>query len=96
MLDMKTDVEFADLLGLSKTTISTWRSRNKIPYEELLVLHVHSEIDLLYCLTGQPSGVAAGAVAERILEDTIERVRKAFGLDEASGASPAQRAKGPQ
>jgi len=51
-LSLKTDTDLARVLGVSKTTISTWRRRNKIPYENLLVLHYRGVVDFVYAILG--------------------------------------------
>lgn len=60
VLSLKKDVELATLLNVSKATVSTWRSRNKIPYDAIVLLYLKSRIDLVYCLTGEKVGAVEG------------------------------------
>lgn len=45
--------EIADLLGASSGTYGNWKSRNTIPYNELVTLCEEKNINLLYVLTGK-------------------------------------------
>jgi transcriptional regulator with XRE-family HTH domain len=57
-LGLETDQELAKLAGVSKATVSTWRSRNSIPYELVVFLSLQGLVDLNYVLThrGRLSG----------------------------------------
>lgn len=52
-LNIKTDSEFADFLGVKQPTISTWRKRNTIDYE--LIIAKCNKINGHWLLTGQGS-----------------------------------------
>ncbi len=57
-LGIETDQELAEFAGVSKATVSTWRSRNSIPFEFVVFLSLSGLIDLNYVLTrrGRLSG----------------------------------------
>jgi phage repressor protein C with HTH and peptisase S24 domain len=50
-LGIKTDTEFANFLGVTQPTISTWRSRNSIDYD--LIIAKCNNIDANWLLTGK-------------------------------------------
>lgn len=50
-LNIKTDSEFADFLGIKQPTVSTWRKRNTIDYE--LIIAKCDKIDGHWLLTGK-------------------------------------------
>jgi hypothetical protein len=52
-LKIETDGELASLAGVSKATVSTWRSRNSIPFELIVYLSLSGIVDLDYVLTGR-------------------------------------------
>lgn len=76
------DAELADLFGVSKPTITTWRKRNRIPFAEVLAASFERKWDVIYCLLGRSSfEVAAGIELDRKLSeqeqaDAAESFRK--------------------
>lgn len=60
VLEFKKDIDLAKYLSVSKATVSTWRSRNKIPYDMILLAYLSRRIDLIYCLTGEKVGALSG------------------------------------
>lgn len=52
-LNIKTDSEFADFLGVKQPTISTWRKRNTIDYD--LIISKCNNINGHWLLTGKGS-----------------------------------------
>ena len=51
-LSLRSDAELAQHLGVSKTTLSSWRTRNKVPYEQCIKVSTDMEIDVEWLLTG--------------------------------------------
>lgn len=51
-LNTNSDVELANSLGVAKNTVSSWRSRNKIPYEKLVEVSVQHGISLDFLVLG--------------------------------------------
>jgi DNA-binding transcriptional regulator YiaG len=47
------DREIADLLGVTNQAFANWKSRNKIPYEEIISLCLNENIDLKYIINGE-------------------------------------------
>ena len=52
-LGISTDQELAQLIGVSKATVSAWRSRNSIPYELVVYLSITTDLDINFILTGR-------------------------------------------
>lgn len=44
--NVKSDREIADILGVTSQNITNWKSRNKIPYNEIISICLKEEIDL--------------------------------------------------
>ncbi len=51
-LNLKNDSELASYLGMASGTISNWKNRNKIPYEEIFSICEKSSIDIGYIFYG--------------------------------------------
>lgn len=51
-LKLKNDSELAAYLGIASGTISNWKNRNKIPYEELFSICEKNNIDIGYIFYG--------------------------------------------
>lgn len=79
-LNITSDSELADKLGVGKSTISNWRKRNSIDYTTIFTLCEH--IDLNYLIYGEvkEDGVAYKTISESqsklisSLEKQIERL----------------------
>lgn len=52
----KTDADLASKLGVAKQTISTWRGRNRIPYELLVDISLKERISLDFLVFGESDG----------------------------------------
>lgn len=79
-LELKRDIDLASYLQVSKATISTWRSRNKIPYEVILMAYIEKKIDIIYCLTGEKiDGVYPGYHAGLELAAMVEELNRRYG-----------------
>lgn len=52
-LKIETDSDLARTLGVSKTTVSTWRKRNSIPYDHVAYYAILGLIDIDFVLTGR-------------------------------------------
>jgi hypothetical protein len=48
-----TDAELSEALGVSKTTVSSWRTRNSVPFEACVRAAAEGITDLLWVLTGR-------------------------------------------
>ena len=49
----KTDVELASKLGVASQTVSTWRGRNRVPYEQLAEVSSQNEVSLDFLIFGR-------------------------------------------
>jgi hypothetical protein len=52
-LGFTTDRELYDLMDVKQGTFTNWRSRNKIPYEEIITICVIKKFNLNYILSGE-------------------------------------------
>ncbi len=52
-LNYKNDKQLYDLMGVGQGTFSNWKTRNTIPYEEIISLCEKQKFNLKYILTGQ-------------------------------------------
>jgi phage repressor protein C with HTH and peptisase S24 domain len=52
-LNIKNDAEFCRIYNIKKNTLSTWKSRNKIPYELLIDISQNANININWLLTGK-------------------------------------------
>jgi hypothetical protein len=52
-LGFTTDKELYDLMDVRQGTFTNWRSRNKIPYEEITTICVNKNFNLNYILGGE-------------------------------------------
>ncbi len=53
LLDIDSDSELAKRLNVSKTAVSLWRSRNRVPYEKCVELSESKLASLNWLLTGE-------------------------------------------
>jgi len=49
---LKSDMQVAKLLGVEQNTLSSWKKRNKVPYEKLDTLSMKYKISLEWLLSG--------------------------------------------
>lgn len=52
-LNLKTDKELYELIGVSQGVFSNWKTRNSIPYSEITTLCFEKNIDMKFILTGK-------------------------------------------
>lgn len=68
------DAELADKLGISKSTLSTWRQRDSTPYELCVKVSKEYQVDLTWLLTGEgnmyrhPTELGLDKQAQKIIE----------------------------
>jgi hypothetical protein len=62
VLGVRTDIAVAGHFGHSNSTVSSWRARNKVPYEECVNLAIRKGVSLDWLLlgTGEPQAGAHG------------------------------------
>lgn len=53
VLGLKTDKEMYEFMGTNQGKFSMWKSRNKIPYEEITNICCNEKLDLNYILNGK-------------------------------------------
>lgn len=70
-LRLETDVQLAEALDVSKTTIASWRARNSIPYEECVRVAVWGMSDLYWLLTGQEYGTLKPGLWEGTIDPEL-------------------------
>lgn len=51
--NLKNDTQVANLLSVEQNTLSSWKTRNKIPYEKLDELSINSNLSLDWILSGK-------------------------------------------
>ncbi|QEZ89061.1 transcriptional regulator, XRE family [Aliarcobacter cibarius] len=51
-LNFKTDMELAKYLNLASGTVTNWKNRNKIPYDEIFSICEKENIDINYIFYG--------------------------------------------
>lgn len=51
-LNYTTDKELYELMGIKQGTFTNWRSRNKIPYEEITTICVNKKYNMNYIMSG--------------------------------------------
>lgn len=59
LLQTKTDAELGGALGVASQTVSTWRNRNKVPYEQLVELSIKTGTTLDFLIFGKSPGLVA-------------------------------------
>lgn len=64
---VSTDVELAEKLEVAPQTISTWRSRNKVPFEKVVEASARSSVSLNLLIFGEPSKEECGYVNPELL-----------------------------
>lgn len=70
-LDLKTDRDLYELMGVSQGVFSNWKTRNSIPFSELTTLCFDKNIDLKYILKGEKEEILIKNVnfKEKIIEN---------------------------
>lgn len=94
-LGLKQDVQLARLFGASKTTVSTWRSRNRIPFEELVYLHLTRRIDLMFFIFGLTFNDYQSKQISYLREKTTSTEVLLTKLEEALGRNRSEVSAGP-
>lgn len=51
-LNIKNKTELANIMGVSTQVMGNWKTRNKIPYEEILTVCVKNNIDIKHIVFG--------------------------------------------
>lgn len=64
----KTDAELASRLSVASQTVSTWRGRNKVPYEQLVDVCIQNEVSLDFLVFGKGKPGAQQAEGQIDLE----------------------------
>ncbi len=52
-LRVRSDVELSAALNVNKSTVSTWRSRGRVPYPEVVKVAVENRVSIDWMLTGR-------------------------------------------
>lgn len=52
-LKLKSDREVAEIMGVQQQNITNWKTRNTVPYQEIISLCLVRNINLIYILTGK-------------------------------------------
>ena len=75
ILKLKNNTELSSLFEVSTQTMGNWKSRNKIPYEEIFTLCVKNKIDINYILTGEKEQFFINFKEEnlKIIENATEK-----------------------
>lgn len=74
-MKVRSDVELAAALGLNKSTVSTWRSRGRVPYAEAVKEGVERGVNIDWILTGRGSeSLMSDQTAEGIQLDILAAV----------------------
>lgn len=53
LYEVGTDIELAKKLGVAAQTVSTWRNRNKIPYDKVIEIAAEKGVSLDFLIFGQ-------------------------------------------
>jgi hypothetical protein len=80
--DVRTDIALGAYFGHGTSTVSGWRTRNKVPYEECVILAKRKGVSLDWLLLGlgtMQSAGEPGAVTDGAAGDD-ERVRRMVGF----------------
>ena len=64
VLDCKNDTELSKRLKVGRTTISSWRSRQSVPYSECVDVALSEGFFLDYLILGRESPLGNGAIEE--------------------------------
>ncbi len=74
------DSELAELFGVSNPTITTWRKRNRIPFEEVLAICFERKWDFIYCLLGRSSFEVANNIElnRKLSEEEMAKAQETF------------------
>lgn len=78
-LKLKNDSELAAYLGIASGTISNWKNRNKIPYEELFSICEKNNIDIGYIFYGKTIFDKSDIIS--IPQQITALVNKSYELD---------------
>lgn len=52
-LEVRSDTALAAALGVAKTTVSSWRRRDSIPYEKCIEIAIRANVHMHWLLTGE-------------------------------------------
>lgn len=68
VLGTTTDIELAKALGVASQTVSTWRNRNKIPYDKALEISTNKGVSLDWIIFGTESSQANAGVNAELMQ----------------------------
>jgi DNA-binding XRE family transcriptional regulator len=86
-VDAKNDSDLAKLIGVAKTTISSWRKRNSVPYRECVDISFRYAQRLDWLLTGRGKayeleGFRNGPIDYEVMTIVVEAVEHSWELDD--------------
>lgn len=71
IMRIETDIELATALGVSRSTVSVWRSRGKIPYQEIVREAIKNKFSVDWVLTGRWSDKFTSGPASSVIQSDI-------------------------
>ncbi|ALG68234.1 helix-turn-helix transcriptional regulator [Beggiatoa leptomitoformis] len=82
LANSKTDKELADYVGISSSNISTWRSRDTIPYDACLKISERDGISIDWLLTGKGSIYKVDYSIDSVKEEqTVLELYRALSME---------------
>lgn len=73
-LNIETDTDLADILGVKQNTISTWKARDSIDFEKIISICDKKSIDLNYVFLGIIQKQPSENVTKNVTEDVTKSV----------------------
>ena len=73
-LELRTDNDLAGALGVSKGTVSSWRKRNAIPYDECVRVAYYTRTHLEWILSGREGEMYPGLLESGINVKLMETI----------------------
>jgi hypothetical protein len=85
-VEAKNDSSLAKIIGVAKTTISSWRNRNSIPYRECVDISLRYAVRLDWLLTGRGKAFELesfrdGPIDYEVMAIVVEAVEHSWELD---------------
>lgn len=74
VLGTKTDGELANALGVASQTVSTWRNRNKVPYEQVIEVSKGFGVSTDYLLFGTAKDESDHLTKQKAVREWAENV----------------------
>ncbi|MDD5227323.1 MAG: helix-turn-helix transcriptional regulator [Methylococcales bacterium] len=78
LLNVKTDLELAEILGVSKPTISAWRQRNSVPHTICIQIAQEKNVSLDWLLTGEGTMLKGGGANDSILDGKAKKMLEMY------------------